>query len=137
MIASFASITFAFPAALWALLALPVIWWLLRFTPPKPQRVAFPPFRLLLQLISKDEQPDRTPWWLILLRLALAALIILAVARPMLGANDVGLASARPLLIVLDDGWAAARDWQKRMNYLSDIIGNGEQQGRLLALATT
>ncbi|MGH6874184.1 MAG: BatA domain-containing protein, partial [Aestuariivirgaceae bacterium] len=132
MIDTLASVSFAFPAALWALLALPVIWWLLRFTPPKPQRIAFPPFRLLRELMSTEEQPDRTPWWLILLRLALAGLIILAVARPMLGANEVGLGNARPLLIVLDDGWAAARDWQKRVNYLSDIIGNGEQQGRLM-----
>ena len=63
---------FAFPAALWALLALPVIWWLLRFTPPRPQRIAFPPFRLLRELMSTEEQPDRTPWWLILLRLVFA-----------------------------------------------------------------
>src|SRR6185295_1777666 len=137
MIETLASVSFAFPAALWALLALPVIWWLLRFTPPRPQRIAFPPFRLLRELTSTEEQPDRTPWWLILLRLAFAGLIILAIARPMLGANDVGLGNARPLLVVLDDGWAAARDWQKRMNYLSDIVANGEQQGRLMALATT
>ena len=76
---------------------LPVIWWLLRFTPPRPQRIAFPPFRLLRELMSTEEQPDRTPWWLILLRLVFAALIILAIARPMLGANDIGLGNARPL----------------------------------------
>ena len=51
------------------LLALPVIWWLLRFTPPKPQTVRFPPLRLLLDLIPREEQPDKTPWWLMLLRL--------------------------------------------------------------------
>ncbi len=62
--------------------------------PPEPQRIAFPPFRLLRELMSTEEQPDRTPWWLILLRLALAALIILAIARPMLGANE--LVSAMP-----------------------------------------
>ena len=101
MIAALASIGFAFPAALWALLALPVIWWLLRFTPPRPQRIAFPPFRLLRELMSTEEQPDRTPWWLILLRLVFAALIILAIARPMLGANDIGLGNARPLLVAV------------------------------------
>jgi Domain of unknown function (DUF4159)/Aerotolerance regulator N-terminal len=137
MIASLASITFAFPAALWALLALPVIWWLLRFTPPRPQRVAFPPFRLLLQLISKDEQPDRTPWWLILLRLLLAALIILAVARPMIGANDLAAENRGPLLVVVDDGWAAARDWQKRLDYLEGLVSTGEQSGQGMALAGT
>jgi hypothetical protein len=137
MIANLASLSFAFPAALWALLALPVIWWLLRFTPPKPRRVAFPPFRLLLQLISKEEQPDRTPWWLILLRLLLAALIILAIARPMTGATQLSAKDAGPLLIVVDDGWAAARDWQKRIDYLDGLVSDGEQNGRLMALAGT
>jgi hypothetical protein len=137
MMAGLASITFAFPAALWALLALPVIWWLLRFTPPKPRRVAFPPFRLLLNLVSKEEQPDHTPWWLILLRLTLAALIILAVARPLLGGNELWDDDKGPLLIVVDDGWAAARDWQKRIDYLDALLGSGEQNGRQMAIATT
>src|SRR5688500_5034347 len=124
MIASLASLSFAFPAALWALLALPVIWWLLRFTPPKPRRVAFPPFRLLLQLISKEEQPDRTPWWLILLRLMLAALIILAIARPMTGSTQLSAKGTGPLLVVVDDGWASARDWQQRIDYLDGLVSD-------------
>jgi hypothetical protein len=137
MIASLASLSFAFPAALWALLALPVIWWLLRFTPPKPRRVAFPPFRLLLQLISKEEQPDRTPWWLILLRLMLAALVILAIARPMTGATQLSAKDAGPLLVIVDDGWASARDWQKRIDYLDGLVNDGERNGRLMALSGT
>src|SRR5687768_11308707 len=137
MIPALASVTFVFPAALWALLALPVIWWLLRFTPPKPERVAFSPFRLLLELTSKEEQPDHTPWWLILLRLLLAALIILAIARPMTGAHDVNAGSGGPMLVVLDDGWAAARDWQKRLDYLDGAFEAAEQGRRTLALATT
>jgi len=137
MIATLASISFAFPAALWALLALPVIWWLLRFTPPRPQRVAFPPFRLLLELVSKEEQPDRTPWWLILLRLLLAALIILAVARPMIGDDTLRSEGKGPVLIVLDDGWAAARDWQKRLDFLDGLVGSAEQDGTTMAIATT
>jgi hypothetical protein len=137
MIATLSAVTFAFPAALWALLALPVIWWLLRFTPPKPERVAFPPFRLLLQLTTKEEQPDHTPWWLILLRLLLAALVILAVARPMTGATDLTGGRSAPLLVVVDDGWAAARDWQKRLDFLSGLVDSEQQSGRTMALAAT
>ncbi|HEY7763398.1 MAG TPA: DUF4159 domain-containing protein [Aestuariivirgaceae bacterium] len=137
MIATLSAVTFAFPAALWALLALPVIWWLLRFTPPKPERVAFPPFRLLLQLTTKEEQPDHTPWWLILLRLLLAALVILAVARPMTGATDLTGGRGVPLLVVVDDGWAAARDWQKRVDFLSGLVDSEQQSGRTMAIATT
>ena len=77
MMAFLQALTFTTPAALAGLLLLPVIWWLLRFTPPKPQTVKFPPLRLLLELVSKHEQPDKTPWWLMLLRLAIAALCVL------------------------------------------------------------
>ena len=64
-------------------------------------------------------------------------LIILALAREMLGANDIGLGNAGPLLVVLDDEWGAAQDWRKPLNYLCSVIANGEQQARLMALATT
>ena len=59
--------TFTTPwrSARWLLL--PVIWWLLRFTPPRPQTLALPALRLLLDLVNREEQPDRTPWWLMLL----------------------------------------------------------------------
>ena len=51
---SLGAISFATPWALAALALLPVIWWLLRFTPPRPEKVRFPPFRLLLGLINRD-----------------------------------------------------------------------------------
>ncbi len=130
------ALSFAFPGALWALLALPIIWWLLRFTPPRPQRIDFPPYRLLLDLVSKEEQPDRTPWWLILLRLALAGLVILAVARPILGESAAG-PEDEPILLVIDDGWQAARNWKLRQDYLRELLNRAERQSRTVAIATT
>ncbi|MCT7085227.1 BatA domain-containing protein, partial [Salmonella enterica] len=70
------------PAILFGLLALPVIWWLLRATPPRPVRESFPPLKILAHILKKEETPDRSPWWLTLLRLVLAALVILALAEP-------------------------------------------------------
>ncbi|MHA1109010.1 MAG: BatA domain-containing protein, partial [Alphaproteobacteria bacterium] len=58
-----------------ALAALPILWWLLRITPPSPRVQAFPPLRLLLALRRQEETPARTPPWLILLRMLIAALI--------------------------------------------------------------
>ena len=74
---------FAQPLVLLGLLSLPVLWWLLRLVPPRPRRVDFPPTRLLFEIAQKEETPSRTPWWLTLLRLTLAALIIIAAAGPM------------------------------------------------------
>ena len=73
---------FAEPLVLVGLLTLPVLWWLLRLIPPRPRRVTFPPTRLLLEIAPKEETPARAPWWLTLLRLALAALVIIAAAGP-------------------------------------------------------
>ncbi len=133
----FAGLAFTTPLALLGLLTLPLIWWLLRFNPPHPQQVRFPPYRLLLELISKEEQPQHTPWWLLLLRMALAAAIILAVAGPLLNASSVRDRSADPLLLVVDDGWASAQDWQPRAQLISDILAEAERAGAPAAVTGT
>ena len=66
------SLAFASPWLLAALAALPVIWWLLRVTPPAPKRVIFPALRLLRDLVPREETPAKTPLWLVLMRMALA-----------------------------------------------------------------
>jgi hypothetical protein len=131
------SLTFLTPWALVGLLALPVIWWLLRFTPPKPQHVRFPPLRLLLDLVPREEQPDKTPWWLMLLRLALASLLIFAVAHPFLSPTDAPRLAGNPLLIIIDDSWAAAKDWDTRLAVLQDIAASAQQADVPVAVATT
>jgi hypothetical protein len=131
------SLTFLTPWALAALATLPVIWWLLRFTPPRPQHIRFPPLRLLLELVPREEQPDKTPWWLLLLRLALAALLILAVAHPLLSAGDAIRLRGNPLLIIVDDSWAAAKDWDMRLAILQDITASAELAKIPVAVATT
>lgn len=130
-------LTFLTPWALAGLASLPVIWWLLRFTPPKPQHVRFPPLRLLLELVPREEQPDKTPWWLLLLRLALAALLILAVAHPLLSPSDATRFAGKPLLIVVDDSWAAAKDWDTRLAVLQDLTASAHQAGIPVAVAAT
>ncbi|WP_237216881.1 BatA domain-containing protein, partial [Falsiroseomonas oryziterrae] len=107
-------IAFAAPWLLVALPALPVLWWLLRVTPPAPKRQDFPAIALLRDLPAPEETPARTPWWLLALRLLAAALIILGLARPVWGPSGSGGGDG-PLLIVMDDGWASAADWPDRV----------------------
>ena len=114
-------LAFLNPWMLLALLALPVIFWLLRVTPPSPRRETFPPVRLLMNLAPTEETPAATPPWLLLLRLLLAALVILALAHPTL---DPGaeFETDGPLLIVIDDGWAAADDWERRLGAMDELL---------------
>ena len=106
-------LAFTQPWLLLAALALPALWLLLRVTPPAPRRIAFPPFLLLAGLVSPERTPARTPWWLLLLRLAIAALLILALAGPVLNPAP-RLGGSGPLLLVVDNGWAAAKHWDQR-----------------------
>ena len=137
MMAFLQALTFTTPVALAGLLLLPVIWWLLRFTPPKPQTIKFPPLRLLLELVSKHEQPDKTPWWLMLLRLAIAALVILGVSHPFYAPGQTAAGTSAPLLIVVDDTWAAAKDWTLRRTMLNEIVNEARESDVTLTLATT
>jgi hypothetical protein len=130
------SLAFVSPWLLVALAALPIIWWLLRVTPPAPRRIAFPAIRLLLGLVPREETPARTPWWLILLRIVLAALVILAVAHPLLNPQS-RLASAGPILLVVDDGWAAAHDWPVRQEALAKLLDEAEREDRQIVLVAT
>jgi Domain of unknown function (DUF4159)/Aerotolerance regulator N-terminal len=130
------SLAFVSPWLLVALAGLPIIWWLLRVTPPAPRRIAFPAIRLLLGLVPREETPARTPLWLILLRVTLAALVILAAAHPLLN-PQARLAATGPIILVIDDGWAAARDWPARQAAVSDILAQADREDRRVVLVTT
>ncbi len=113
-----------------------MIWWLLRVTPPAPRRIAFPAIRLLLGLVPKEETPARTPWWLILLRTVIAALVIVALAHPLLN-PQTRFAGTGPVALIIDDGWAAARDWSRRQAAAIDILAEAEREDRQIVLVTT
>jgi Domain of unknown function (DUF4159)/Aerotolerance regulator N-terminal len=137
MMAFLQSLSFTTPVALAALLLLPLIWWLLRFTPPKPQTIKFPPLRLLLELVNRQEQPDKTPWWLMLLRLAITGLIILGVSHPFFAPGLTATTRNSPLLIIVDDTWAAAKNWSDRRTLLDEIVNAARDAGTTISLATT
>jgi hypothetical protein len=127
-------IGFAEPLVLIGLITLPVLWWLLRLIPPRPRRIDFPPTRLLLEIAPKEETPARTPWWLTLMRLALAALVIIAAAGPLWHPPLATSASRAPIGILIDDGWAAAASWDARLRTADDIITRAEDDRRAVAL---
>jgi hypothetical protein len=130
------SFAFAAPWMLLALAGLPLLWWLLRLTPPAPRRLQFPAIRLLLDLIPREETPHRTPLWLIIFRMVLAAILIIALAHPLI--NPVRQFQATgPLLLVVDDGWAAAPRWPQRLEAMTDLVDRADREGRSVLLLTT
>ena len=125
---------FAQPLVLLALLSLPVLWWLLRLIPPQPRRIEFPPTRLLFDIAPREETPQRTPWWLTLLRLMLAALVIIAAAGPLWNPPAATSSNKAPLALLIDDGFPAAPAWDARMRMAEDLIARAEADHRGVAL---
>ncbi len=129
------AIGFTAPWLLIALALLPVLWVLLRAVPPAPIRRRFPGVALLLGLRDEDSAADRTPWWLLLLRMLALAAVIVAMAGPVLnprGADEAG-GNGR-LLVLLDGSWASARDWQAERELLDGLLTEAGRDGRPVAL---
>ncbi len=127
-------LAFAQPLVLLGLLSLPILWWLLRIIPPQPRRIDFPPARLLFDIHPKEETPRRTPWWLTLLRLTLAALVILAAAGPLWNPPLETASTKAPIALLIDDGFPAANTWDARLRTADDLLSRAEADGRGVAL---
>jgi len=127
---------FAAPWLLLALPLLPLLWWLLRVTPPSPRVQRFPAIRLLENLRAPERTAARTPPWLLALRMLAAGLIVLGLAGPVLDAAG-RLPGSGPLLLVIDDGWAAAPDWAARLQAAQGVVDRADRDARLTRLLTT
>jgi hypothetical protein len=125
---------FAQPLVLLGLLSLPVLWWLLRLIPPRPRQVRFPPTRFLFEIAPKEETPARTPWWLTLLRLTLAALVIIVAAGPLWNPPVATTTAKASLALLIDDGFPAAGTWEARLRTAEDLIARAEADNRGVAL---
>ena len=125
------------PWVLAALVLLPVLWWLLRATPPAPRAQSFPAIRLLAGLQPKEETPARTPWWLLALRLAACGLVIAGLAQPVLTGGRLAVAGGGPALLVIDDGWSSGPDFTQRLAAADAILDRVARAGRALQLLTT
>ena len=128
-------LAFGAPLVLAGLIALPVIWWLLRLTPPKPNQEVFPPLKILGRILKKDETPHKSPWWLTLLRLALSALVILALAEPVLNPQSADLSGEGPLAIIVDNSWPSALIAENQKRTALNLVNAAESASRPVILA--
>ncbi|MFV1875166.1 DUF4159 domain-containing protein [Nioella sp.] len=126
-------VAFTTPLLLLTLFFLPILWWLLRAVPPAPILRRFPGVALLIGLKDEDSQSDKTPWWLLLLRILAVAAAIIGFAGPVLNPQE---ASDRdgPLLVLMDGSWASARDWPARIDRARALMADAGREGRPVAL---
>lgn len=129
------SLAFTTPWLLWALVVLPLIWFLLRVVPPTPVLRRFPGIVLLLGLADADSAAERTPPWLLALRVASLVAVIIGLAGPVLNPerNQTGTG---PLLVLADTSWADASDWQLKRDRLMRAVADAERDGRPVAFVS-
>ena len=126
-------LSFSSPWVLLALALLPVLWWLLRITPPQPKHIDFPPLKILLDLVPKSEVPATTPWPLLLLRMLIMSLLILATAGPV-WTEASSVQNKNPLMILVDNGATSAKTWETILTSARVHLQEAEKNGRLVAV---
>lgn len=132
------ALAFLNPWLLTALAALPLIYWLLRTVPPRPKQIEFPPTRILVGIENKEKTPAKTPWWLLLIRLLAAAMVIFALAEPVLNPQTQSpIKGPGPLIIAVDNGWASAGEWDQRLAMVERLIDEAESDSRPVAVFGT
>ncbi len=129
-------ISFAAPWVLAAAAALPLVWLLLRLTPPAVKQIDFPAIRLLFDLDPTQRTTAHTPPWLLILRIAILAFVILGLADPVLNSRR-GDATQGPLVVVFDNGWASASTWDARQQALRNTLDGAERRQQPVILLVT
>lgn len=125
------SLAFLNPWILAGIVALPILWWLLRAIPPSPRQQAFAAVRLLLGLEDREREAEKTPWWLLLLRVLAIAAALIGFAQPVLNPAARVLADrSGPLLLVMDQGWASGPDWEARRATAISALDEAREAGR-------
>ncbi len=129
-------ISFAAPWVLAAAAVLPLVWLLLRLTPPAVKQIDFPAIRLLFDLDPTQRTTAHTPPWLLILRILILALVILGLADPILNFRQSD-ENQGPLVVVIDNGWASAPTWEMRQTALQNVLDGAERRQQPVVLLAT
>lgn len=126
MSALLSQLSFLQPIILLAFISLPLLWLLLRITPPPPKTIKIPTFRFIKELSPEDHTSKDTPLWLLLLRLLAISLIIIGFAGPVLNAQKT-LKGQLPPRIIIDNSWQGAAIWD---SIIAKAVSITEEAGR-------
>ena len=132
---SFAGLTFLAPLVLLGLLTLPIVWWILRISPPKPREQIFPPLRILEGVQAEEETPAGTPLWLLVFRLLMVALVALALAQPIITSQQTETQS-RPTLMI-DQSVFSAPVWEDIVDEAERLTRNAQRNNLEVSLITS
>jgi hypothetical protein len=129
---SFAGFTFLAPVVLLGLLSLPIVWWVLRISPPRPREQIFPPLRILEGVTAEEETPAGTPLWLLLFRLLMVALVAAALAQPILKSSQNQ--TQKRAAIFIDQSVFSAPVWDEMIDESELIVRTAQRNNMEVSL---
>ncbi len=124
------------PWVLSALAALPVLWYILRITPPVPKRLILPTAKFLKGLQQDQNITQSAPWWILLLRLLICALVIIALARPVYNPASP-LPFGGNVRMIIDNGWTSAPAWDAHIKEAESFLDRAARDDRQVIIVTT
>ena len=130
------NISFLYPWVLGGLISLPVLWWLMRFLPPRPRYLRFPALIFLLGLDKQEKTSAQTPWWLLLLRLLIAGFFIIGLSQP-IWKNRQLFKQTGPVIVIVDNDWSIATSWNDYRQKIYDLLVKAEQEQKEVLLIPT
>ena len=118
--------------ALLGLLALPLVFLIVKLYPPTPKKIFFSSFYLIDSLDKISITKKKNPIWLLVYRLVLIILIILFFCEPYLNISEKknNAEDTNNYIIIADIGWSISKEWDKFKKIVNAISIEAEKKNK-------
>ncbi|MDC0651841.1 BatA domain-containing protein [Alphaproteobacteria bacterium] len=118
--------------ALLGLLALPLIFLIIKALPPSPKKMFFSSFYLINKLEKTSVTKNNIPFWLLIYRIILITLIVLFFSKPYLNstAKTSDADAIKSYVIIADIGWSMSKEWEKFKKIVNAIGNEAEKKNK-------
>ena len=120
--------------ALLGLLALPLVFLIVKLFPPTPKKIFFSSFYLIDKIDKISVAKKKIPFWLLVYRLILIILIILFFCEPYLNISEKKSdENVNNYIIVADIGWSISKEWDKFKKTVNAISIEAEKKNKTVS----
>ena len=126
-------ISFANIYALFGLITLPLIFFIMKFYPPKPKKIKFSSFFILKKIVKNDTAKTKFPLWLLVFRILLCFFIVLFFSKPFLKISDQKN-KYKNFVIIADNGWSISSNLKNYKNIIKEISLEAEKSNKEIHL---
>ena len=119
-------INFSNVYALFGLITLPLILFIMKFYPPSPKKADFSSFFILKNIIKNNTAKTKFPLWLIIFRIILCFFIVLFFSKPFLIKSNQ-TEKYKNFVIIADNGWSIPSNLENYKNIIKEISLDAEK----------